>query len=55
MVKWQNDEGFVEWLYLMEYAVKTDKGPKPYMSIGVVIYMHEAWTAGRKGDKGRSP
>lgn len=42
-MRWQDDKAFVQWLYQMEYAEKTPKGPSPRMSGGVVLYMYEAW------------
>jgi hypothetical protein len=45
--RWQDDVRFVGWLYLMQYAEKTDKGPRVRMSNGVILYMFEAWVGGQ--------
>ena len=49
MVKqWQNDEAFTRWLVSSRYARQEGGKVVPYLTGGVVIYMWEAWTAGRQ-------
>ena len=47
-MKWQNDDAYTDWLVEQEYAVVKGDTIFPYLSNGVVLYMHEAWTAGRQ-------
>ena len=44
--KWQDDEHFMEWMFDMKYAKQEDKGPKLFVSLGCVLYMHEAFCHG---------
>jgi len=46
--RWQDDEAFVCWLLAMGYASQTEKGLRPYLSAGAVIYMFEAYLYGKK-------
>jgi hypothetical protein len=47
-MKWQNDPDFVAWLLESQYAMRGPKGKiEPYISDGLVLYCHEAWTAGK--------
>ena len=40
---WKGDESFCEWMVSMNYVVRTEKGLKPFLTLGVVLYMYEAW------------
>lgn len=44
--KWQEDDDFMRWVYDMKYAQLTDKGPKLFVTLGCVLYMHEAYCEG---------
>ena len=44
--RWQDDKAFVDWLVSQEYAyLEADKVKHHFTGAGVVLYMHEAWTA----------
>lgn len=50
---WQDDQPFCDWLVeVMNYAMIEYKGEKqtvrPYVGLGVTIYMWEAWCAGKE-------
>ena len=44
-IPWQDDTQFVTWLYARQYAAEVRGKPKPYLTLGCVLYMYEAWTA----------
>ena len=47
-MKWQNDPDFVSWILRSKYAKRGPKGKiEPYISDGLVLYCHEAWTVGK--------
>jgi len=46
-VKWQEDTAFVDWLVQMNYARTKEGKIKPITSLGLVLYMYEAWSAGK--------
>lgn len=43
--RWQEDKKFCKWLLHMRYAEQGTKGVTPFLSNGVVLFMHEAWQA----------
>ena len=48
MDRWQKDSAFVEWLVSVKYARRDDADRVvPSVSGGLVIYMWEAWQAGK--------
>lgn len=47
-MKWQDDEDFCSWLLAMRYAEERDGKMFPFVSLGLVLYMHEAWRASPK-------
>ena len=55
MNRCHEDDEFVGWLYSMNYAVEEKGGPKPYMTLGVILYMYEAWLASRAHEKVAGP
>lgn len=46
-MRWQDDEIFCAWLTEHRYAVQTDKGLRPNLSQGAILYMYESYQAGR--------
>jgi hypothetical protein len=47
-VRWYDDKRFVAWLVEMEYVYREGTKLKHHFSgDGIVLYMYEAWTAGR--------
>lgn len=56
--RWRDDKDFVAWLARADYAVlgngKAQLGGVvgPNGSEGIVLYMHEAWCAGRREKEG---
>jgi len=55
MAKWQDDEAFVQWLLEQQYAEKRDDKLHSFLSGGVVLYMHEAWSTGKQEAKKPKP
>jgi len=49
MKRWQEDKAFGQWLLAKKYARDEGGLPVPCISLGLVLYMWEAWTAGRQG------
>ena len=47
-MRWQDDEPFCKWLLEMRYVEMRDGKVFPFLSLGWVLYMHEAWVAGGK-------
>ena len=49
--KWTEDVGFYEWLVAKSYATKRSKDGsvevKSFLTLGMVLYMHEAYLAGQ--------
>ena len=45
--RWQDDVAFTQWLLASRYARQEGDKVVPYLTGGVVLYLHEAWTAGR--------
>ena len=47
--RWQDDAAFVAWIVGEGYAVRDDAGAltHQFKGDGVVLYMHEAWSAAR--------
>ena len=43
---WKSDKAFVDWLLSTGYAVDSDKGVKPFLTLGVILYMFEAYGEG---------
>ena len=50
-MRWQDDKQFCQWLLQMQYAVEEKGNIKPYLSGGVVLYMHEAYRQGILNEK----
>ena len=48
MIPWQEDEDFCGWLVSQQYAEPRGSTLFPFLSLGCILYMHEAWCAGRK-------
>jgi len=49
---WIKNKPFVEWLLETGYARLDEKGTiEPSTSLGVILYMHEAWLAGLAHDE----
>ena len=46
--KWQDDRPFCDWLVGMRYAQRVDDSleVRPFLTLGMVLYMHEAWRGG---------
>jgi hypothetical protein len=44
-IRWQEDEKFCKWLLSKRYAEKGQKGIRPFLTNGVVLFMYEAWCA----------
>jgi len=54
-LKWQEDVPFIDWLISKNYAEIKDGKVQPHTSLGLVLYMHEAYRAGlnqRGGPRG---
>ena len=51
--KWTEDVGFYEWLCSVNYAQRIEGSieVRPFLSLGVVLYMHEAYRAGIENGK----
>ena len=47
-MRWQDDDAYTGWLLENKYARMENDKISPYLTGGVVLYMHEAWTAGRQ-------
>ena len=47
-LKWQYDKPFIDWLISKDYAGMKDEKVQPYLTLGLVLYMHEAYRAGFK-------
>ena len=56
-LRWQDDRAFVAWLVSQQYAgqIGLIEGleVKPYMTLGTMLYLHEAWLAGIQNGKTR--
>jgi bacillopeptidase F (M6 metalloprotease family) len=50
-MKWQYDKPFVKWLVEQQYAESKDGKIVPHTSLGLVLYMHEAYRAGFENRK----
>ena len=50
-IKWQYDKPFVEWLLKQKYAERKDGKVVPHTTLGLVLYMHEAYRAGFENRK----
>ena len=48
--KWTEDVGFYEWLCSVNYAQRIEGSieVRSFLSLGMVLYMHEAYRAGLK-------
>lgn len=47
-MKWQDDPVFVGWLLEARYAVKKGGELRPYLSLGLILYMYEAFQLGKQ-------
>ena len=43
---WKSDKAFVDWLLSTGYVIDSEKGIKPFLTLGVILYMFEAWENG---------
>lgn len=50
-MKWQDHSGFCRWLVRRGYATEGAKGVEPFLSLGCVLYMFEAFTYGLEGGR----
>ena len=48
MNRWQDDEHFCSWLLAMRYAEVRNEKMFPFMALGMILYMHEAYREGLK-------
>lgn len=47
--RWQDDAPFLKWMIEMRYVlIEKDELRHPFSGDGIVLYMHEAWCAGRR-------
>ena len=55
-MKWQYDKPFVAWLVEQQYAERKDGRVIPITTLGLVLYMYEAYRAGfeNRGNKWRT-
>jgi len=55
--RWQDDRAFVAWLVGQRYASMAPAGQdaqvQPYLSLGSMLYLYEAWQAGIQNEKTR--
>ena len=51
-IKWQYDKSFTDWLISKNYAEIKDGKVQPHTTLGLVLYMYEAYRAGfsRRGE-----
>ena len=51
--KWTENAAFCEWLCAVQYAQRVDGSleVRPFLSLGVVLYLHEAFEAGRQAEQ----
>jgi len=47
-VKWQDDPVFVGWLLEAQYAKKSGGKLVPFLSLGLILYMYEAFQLGKQ-------
>jgi hypothetical protein len=47
-MKWQDDKAFCAWLLKVRYAEKKEDEMKPFLNLGGILYMHEAWFASKQ-------
>lgn len=47
-MRWQDNEDFCSWLLAMRYAEERDGKMFPFMALGMILYMHEAYREGLK-------
>jgi len=52
--KWKEDKDFIHWLKSMKYAKEEGGKLVTCMSVGVYLYMYEAFHAGKKNIKKHS-
>tara|TARA_R110000751_G_scaffold281490_1_gene384083 strand:- start:182 stop:370 length:189 start_codon:yes stop_codon:yes gene_type:complete len=50
-MRWQDDEDFSSWLLAMRYAEVRDGKMFPFMALGMILYMHEAWVKGKERER----
>ena len=50
-MRWQDDEDFCSWLLAMRYAEERDGKMFPFMALGMILYMHEAWVKGKERER----
>ena len=43
---WKSDKAFVDWLLSTGYVIDSEKGIKPFLTLGVILYMFEAYVEG---------
>ena len=48
MDRWQDDKDFCSWLLAMRYAEVRNEKMFPFMALGMILYMHEAYREGLK-------
>ena len=52
--RWQDDPAFVGWLCREQYAQAVGGlEVKPYLTLGAMLYLYEAWRAGIQDEKTR--
>jgi hypothetical protein len=49
--RWQDDSGFVNWLLDVRYAEEAENKIKPFVSLGMVLYMYEAYSKGKENQR----
>ena len=49
--RWQDDAGFVTWLLDVQYAEEAENKVKPFVSLGMVLYMYEAYSKGKENQR----
>jgi hypothetical protein len=47
-MKWQDDKAFCAWLLKVRYAEVRNEKMFPFMALGMILYMHEAYREGLK-------
>jgi len=51
---WVTDEAFCDWLISMRYGKRVEGGPiKLFVTMGLCLYMHEAWVAALSSEAAR--
>jgi hypothetical protein len=50
-LRWQEDEGFVNWMLEVRYAEVRDGEVHPFLLLGAVLYMYEAYSQGKETQK----